>query len=64
MTREGLPIPLAKGVMNILPATALGTLIDVVMYRMQRRHPRLFKNLVALEPAIVHIERISRIDLH
>ncbi len=56
MPREGLPIPIAKGIMNMLPALALDTLIGVVVCRMRRRHPRLFKNMAEQDPAVVHIE--------
>ena len=56
MSQEGLPVPLAKGAMKIIPAPVLAHLIDVLMRRMERRRPGLFQNLARLGNAVVHIE--------
>ena len=56
MLQEGLPVPLAKGAMKIVPAPVLAHLINVLMRRMERRHPQLFQNLARLDNTVIHIE--------
>ncbi|MDD5587321.1 MAG: SCP2 sterol-binding domain-containing protein [Alphaproteobacteria bacterium] len=56
MPQEGLPVPLAKGAMRILPPRLLAHLIGVLMQRIKRRHPQVFRNLARLDKAVVHVE--------
>jgi predicted lipid carrier protein YhbT len=51
-----LPIPLAKGLMSLLPTRPFAKGVEILMRRMEHRHPRLFRNLSRLEQAVVHIE--------
>jgi O2-independent ubiquinone biosynthesis accessory factor UbiT len=56
MPQEGLPVPLAKEAMRILPPRLLSPLIGVLMQRMRRRHPQMFRNLARLDTAVIHVE--------
>ncbi len=51
-----LPVPLARAVMRAMPPAALERALAVVLRRMKSRRPRLFRNLAALKPAVVHVE--------
>jgi O2-independent ubiquinone biosynthesis accessory factor UbiT len=56
MQQNSLPPSLARASMRMLPASVLQRMIDALMCRMSRRHPRLFKNLARLDAATVLIE--------
>lgn len=55
MESNPLPIPLAHAALSLMPAAALSRVIEVVMRRVEGRHPKLFKNLAQLSPAQVHL---------
>ena len=42
--------------MSLMPARVLDRSVSVVMSKMRMRHPKLFKNLAALSPALVVLE--------
>ncbi len=48
--------PLSRAAMRIAPGSVLQRGIDILMGRMRRAHPRLFKNLERLETARVRVE--------
>ena len=56
MRKNGLPIPVARIAMQMAPPAVLSRGIDILMRKMERRHPRLFRNLERLDKAVVHIE--------
>ncbi len=56
MAHDGLPAPLAEGAMRILPPPLFARLLQALVCRMKRRHPRLFANLARLENAVIRIE--------
>ena len=51
MESQTLPLPLIRAALRAMPPAALARVTDVLVRRMRRRHPRLFKNLARLEPA-------------
>lgn len=55
MLTSTLPVPLARAVMAFMPPAALARCVKVIVRRMEGRHPKLFKNLARLDPALVHL---------
>lgn len=56
MKANTLPIPLARAAMMVMPSAFLARAVQVVVKRMERRHPKLFINMGRLDPALVHLE--------
>ena len=56
MQSTSLPVPLAKVLVNLIPARVLDRSVELVLRRMKTRHPKLFKNLAALQPALVVLD--------
>jgi predicted lipid carrier protein YhbT len=56
LDRPSIPSPLARAVLDAIPACALQRAIGALMRRMHTVHPRLFKNLERLDAAVVRIE--------
>ncbi len=50
-----VPVPLARGVLTLLPAPVLARLLDVLIQKMAHRRPKLFANLARLSPAVILI---------
>lgn len=55
MNTKPFPVPLARAVVSLMPPTALARIVEGVVRQMERRHPKLFKNLAELPTAIVHL---------
>ncbi len=53
---SSLPIPLSKAMLAVTPSAALAHVVEVVWGRLQRRHPKLIKNLERLDPALVYLD--------
>jgi O2-independent ubiquinone biosynthesis accessory factor UbiT len=56
MKPTSLPTPIVRGAMHVTPPFVLSRAVDALMRRMERAHPKLFKNLARLKPAVVHVE--------
>ena len=56
MERIEIPVLFVRAFMSLMPAPVLARMIDILMHKMHRRHPRLFVNLGWLSPAVVGIE--------
>ena len=59
MEARTLPIPLARGLMRLMPPSVLARAVAALVRKMEHRHPRLFRNLARLQPAVVHIEPLD-----
>lgn len=53
---SSLPIPIARIAMCLMPPSRLQRATEGLIFRMRQRHPRLFKNLERLSPALVLVE--------
>ncbi|MDR3423694.1 MAG: SCP2 sterol-binding domain-containing protein [Alphaproteobacteria bacterium] len=56
MPPDRLPSPLARAALRMMPVAMLQRMIEVLMCGMRREHPKLFQNLLRLNPAVVRIE--------
>lgn len=56
MKETSLPIPLARAALILTPPVLLARIVTGAVRRMERRRPKLFKNLARLTPARVHFE--------
>ncbi len=56
MKPSNLPAPLVRGAMTVAPPFVLARAIDALLRKMERQHPRLFKNLARLKPTVIHVE--------
>jgi len=56
MNTTPLPVPLAKAMMNLMPASLLARTVDLVMSKVRSRHPKLFKDLARLSSAVVFLD--------
>lgn len=59
MQRSEFPATIARGAMRLLPPPLLGAGTALLLRRMGRVHPVLFRELAALPPAILRIEPID-----
>ncbi|HBM90540.1 MAG TPA: hypothetical protein DD400_01485 [Rhodospirillaceae bacterium] len=56
MDKTSLPLPLAKIMLHLMPRPLLARSVALVVQRMERQHPALFKNVAQLEPATLHLK--------
>ncbi len=56
MKPSNLPTPIVRGAMHITPQFVLARAVDAIVHRMERAHPKLFKNLARLKTTVVHVE--------
>lgn len=58
MKKASPPIPLfaLRAAMTMMPSAMLRHGLDIVLRRMENRHPSLFRNLALLQPAMVTVE--------
>lgn len=56
MPQQGLPVSLAEGALRYMPRPALEHALDMLVLKMEKRHPRLFRNLERLNKAVIHFE--------
>jgi predicted lipid carrier protein YhbT len=56
MSPTGLPTPLIKGAIHVVPAPVMRHLVGIMVRRVERRHPKLFRNLARLDRATVLVE--------
>lgn len=53
--KSPLPLSLAKAALKVTPVAALSHVVGLVWSRMERRHPKLLKNLARLDKALVYL---------
>ncbi|MDD3288602.1 MAG: SCP2 sterol-binding domain-containing protein [Alphaproteobacteria bacterium] len=56
MEQVELPLPAARVVMSLMPPPVLSRMVSALVHKMERRHPRMFKNLERLDKATVLFE--------
>lgn len=56
MKQIPFPTPLARLAMSFAPPQLVARVTAAVLARLEKRHPKLFKNLVRLDPALVHFQ--------
>ncbi len=55
MNKTSFPVPLARKVLRFMPPPVLARGTEVVVALMRKHHPKLFKNLERLDPALVRL---------
>lgn len=55
MNKTSLPIPLARKLLRVMPPPVLARGTEVIVALMRKRHPKLFKNMARLDPALVRL---------
>lgn len=56
MKQIPFPVSMARLSMSFAPAQLVARVTEAVVARMEKRHPKLFKNLARLDPALVHFQ--------
>jgi len=55
MPASSLPIPLARAILAAMPSAALARGMEIIVKRLEMRHPKLFSNLAKLPEATVFL---------